>query len=251
MWKKIFVLILIAITLSYTGFLTGCEKKERSLILYSGQGLKSAIDEIKQDFEQKHGMKISIIYAGSDTLLSTIQKTKKGDVFIPGSLHYIKKAGDLVAYSHYVARHVPAFVVRSDNLTGVESFEDLSRPGVRIAVGNKDMCAIGRVADTILNDPDIQIELAKNVTLTCSTVNELLELVIRKEVDASLVWADMMKWPESGELKMVEIPSAVNQIKEIHAAVLTTTADRKSADMFADFMAVDGRAIFRKHGFGE
>jgi molybdate transport system substrate-binding protein len=247
MWKKTVLLVLIAITV----ILTGCEKKEKSLVIYSGQGLKIAVDEIMRDFEQRYGIKISVIYAGSDTLLSTIQKTKKGDVFIPGSLHYIEKAGDLVASSQYIARHVPAFIVRSDNSKGIASFEALSRSGVRIAVGNKDMCAIGRVADKIVSTPDMDIKFAKNITITASTVNELLDLVIRKEVDASLVWSDMLKWPVAAELEMVEIPPAINQIKEIHTGVLTITADRKSADMFAGFMAGEGRAIFRKYGFGE
>jgi len=251
MWKKTALILLIVITGAYVSFLSGCDKKERSLIVYSGKGIKSTMEDVKQAFEQKHEIKVNIIYAGSNTLLSTIQKTRKGDVFIPGSVFYIKKAGDLAAHSQYVALHIPTFAVRIDNPKGIRSFDDLLRPGIEIAVGNKDMCAIGRVADKIITGSSKDVEFAKNITITGSTVNELLDLVVQKEVDASLVWADMLKWPESSELKMIEMPSDINMIKEIHIAVLTTTTNRKNAELFTDFVATEGRTLFIKHGFGE
>ncbi|OEU78783.1 MAG: hypothetical protein BA865_02385 [Desulfobacterales bacterium S5133MH4] len=45
-----------------------------------------------------------MIYAGSITGLNTIKKTGKGDVFIPGSLKVIKKAGGL-GHRPYLSRY--------------------------------------------------------------------------------------------------------------------------------------------------
>ena len=42
----------------------------------------------------------------------------------------------------------------------------------------------------------------------------------------------------------------MNEIKEVHVAVLTTTEDRETAQLFADFVASEGRAIFIKRGSG-
>jgi molybdate transport system substrate-binding protein len=251
MWKKTFLILLLVITGSSLVFLNGCEKKEKSLVVYAGKGLKMAVDDIQQAFEQKHDIKINVIYAGSYNLLATIQKTRKGDVFIPGSLNPVKMAGDLVANYKYVSSHIPTFAVRQDNPRAIQSYEDLSKPGVKIAVGNKDMCAVGTVADKIMGDSSKDVAFAQNVAITCSTVDELLDLVVQKEVDASLVWMDMLKWPEAGELKMIEIPRDINKIQEIHVAVLSTTADRKNADLFAEFVSTEGRRIFKEHGFGE
>ena len=250
MWKKAAFILLIVITGAYVSFLSGCDKGEKSLIVYSGKGLKNAVEDVKQAFEQKHKIKLYIIYAGSYNLLETIQKTKKGDIYIPGSLAPVKKAGDLVAHSQSIAAHVLAFAVRMDNPKNIQSYNDLSRAGINIAVGNKDMCAAGKVAEKIMKGSK-DIEFKKNITITGSTVNELLDLVVQKEVDASLVWIDMLIWPEAGVLKLVELPPAINKIQTIPVAVLTTTTDRKSADLFADFMATEGKLIFTKHGFGK
>lgn len=251
MWKKTFLIFLLVITGISLCFLNGCEKNENSLIVYAGKGLKMAVEDIKQSFEQKHDIRINVIYAGSYNLLATIQNTRKGDVFIPGSLDPVKMAGDLVAHHKYVAPHILTFVVRLDNPKGIQSYEDLSRPGIKIAVGNKDMCAAGTVSEKIMADSAKDVAFAQNVAITASTVDELLDLVVQKEVDASLVWTDMLKWPEAGELKRVDIPHDINKIQEITVAVLTTTADRKNADLFADFVAAEGRRIFAEHGFGE
>ena len=250
-WNKVMLLSLIAAIGIHACLLTGCEKSQKSLLVYSGKGLKNAMDEIKQSFEQKHGIGIEIIYAGSNTILSTIKKTRKGDVFIPGSVTYIEEGIDFVENHKFVSRHVPAFCVLADNPKDLKSFDELSKPGVKIAVGNKNMCACGKVTENIFTKSGKGVEFKKNIIITASTVNEMLDLVVQGEVDAALIWADMMKWKTAKDLKIIEIPPAFNQINEIHVSLLRTTTDRESAALFVDFVATEGISIFKKHGFGE
>ncbi len=251
MWKKVSLILLILTAGAYIGFFTGCNKKEKALTVYSGKGLKHAMEEIKKTFEQTHDMRITIIYAGSETLLETIKKTRRGDVFVPGSVHYIKAADELVTRDQYVALHIPVFTAMRHNQKGIRSYSDLSKPGIKIAVGNKNMAAIGRVADKIVNDSEREIEFEKNISITASTVNELLDLVLKGEADAALIWADMLQWQKSKGLIQIAIPLAINKVKEIHVAELARTSDQQSAALFADFVASEGKAIFIKHGFGE
>ncbi|MDH3568084.1 MAG: substrate-binding domain-containing protein, partial [Desulfobacteraceae bacterium] len=97
MWKKSFSLVFLILLFGFfMAFLFGCEKKDQELIVYSGQGLKNVMNELIADFENKHNLRVKVIYAGSETLLEAIVKSKRGDVFIPGSDKFIDKAGDLV-----------------------------------------------------------------------------------------------------------------------------------------------------------
>ena len=249
--KKTTLLLLVLLIGVHVCSLTGCGRERKPLVVYAGKGLKPVMEEIKQAFEQNHDTGIKIIYAGSNTLLTTIQKTRKGDVFVPGSRSLLEDAGDLVAHSQFVARHVPAVAVRRDNPKTIRSFDDLLAPGIQIAVGNEDMCAIAGIAVQIFIASGKQTEFSRNIAITGSTVNELLDLVIQGEVDAAIVWLDMMTWPEAKDLVRVEIPDAVNIVHEIHVATLATTVDRKSAALFADFVAHEGKSIFIRHGFGE
>ena len=243
----VFPIILIGF---FAAVLSGCNQKDQKLIVYSGQGLERVMEEIKRDFEKKYNLSVEIIYAGSETLLTTIIKTRIGDVYIPGSVKFIQKAGDLVLHHQYVSLHLPAIVVRKDNPKNFQFFEDLIEPGVKIAIGNKNMCAIGRISEEIFKASAHEEKFVENTSITGSTVNELLNLVLHKEVDASLVWRDMISWPEAKELKLVEIPSDMNLPKKIHIAVLSTATDKQRAALFAHFVATEGRPLFVNHGFG-
>ena len=54
----------------------GCNQEQSTLVVYAGKGLKKSIEEIRQSFENRYKIPVAVIYAGSNTLLTTIQKTK-------------------------------------------------------------------------------------------------------------------------------------------------------------------------------
>lgn len=251
--KKIDHFVYIIVLAVILAFASGCSQKAEPITVYAGKGLKQAIEEIKQLYEQKKGVSISITYAGSQTLLNTLQNTHKGDVFIPGSKSYINKAKKLsmVTNDQYVAKHIPAFVVRANLAKSMTTYSDLLAPEVKIAIGNKDMCAIGRVGEAILKDAEPEDNFSSNIVVKGSTVNELLNLVRDNEVDAALVWDDMRKWDSAKELGHIVIPAKMNKIKEIRVATLSTSTNPRQAKLFANFVATEGRSIFIKHGFGE
>lgn len=251
MRKRFITPLFLILLVVCTCIIFGCNQTKTKLIVYSGKGLEKIIKEIKGDFESKFGVEVEVIYAGSATLLSTIKKTNVGDVFIPGSFNFIEKAGELIQSHKYVALHVPAFTVRKDNSKNINSIEDLLAPNVKIAIGNKDMCAIGRLSEEIIEDFPQKDALFNNISITGSTVNELLDLVVKGEVDTALVWRDMMLWPEASDLKSIEIPPEINKPKKIHIAVLATTTDNKTATLFTEFVANEGKTFFLKNGFGE
>jgi len=250
--KTFRILLLATLALCLAIGTGGCSRSgiDHPLVVYSGKGLSNAMEEAKTAFQQRHKIPVTIIYAGSDTLLSTIQRTRRGDIFIPGSATYIQRAGDLIRSDKYVADHIPAFIVRADNPKNLQTFADLLADGVKLAVGNKDMCAIGRVAEKIIAASDQQAAFRKNIVITGSTVNELLQLVNDREVDAALAWTDMLKWPGAAGLRGVAIPEAINSPKEIRVTVLAFSTDAQRAALFADFLTTEGKAIFTRHGFG-
>ena len=245
-------LYLVLLILSTAIGLNACTDVNEPLVVYSGKGLKKAMDEVKQVFEQQHGIPVEITYAGSNSLLKTLLATHKGDVFLPGSVGYIKKLGDLAVNPQYVARHTPGFIVRKDTSISIEQYNDLLKPGVRIAIGNKDTCAIGKVGAAILMAAPAEQSFQPNIVVTGSTVNELYNMVNDAEVDAALAWKDMVKWQNNNNLKYIALPDNLNKEKEIWVAALSVSTAPEKANLFADFVAsTRGRSIFQKHGFGE
>lgn len=232
-------------------FVFGYDRKDKTLIVYAGKGIQKAMEEVKAVFEEKHDIKLDIFYAGSVTCLRTIKETGRGDVFVPGSIHILDNDTDLIDNHQYVALHVPIVGIHKDNPKEIQSFDDLAKPGVRISVGNTKMCSMGEVANKIIGRSALKEELTKNIVIRSPTVVELINLVIKKEADAAIIWKDTMRWPETEDLKWIVIPPDINEPQEIHVAVLTTSEHKKSARLFADFAASEGKAIFERHGFSQ
>jgi molybdate transport system substrate-binding protein len=252
MLKKTIVSLLLGIFLVGVILTGGCTRKEeKKIFVFSGKGLKIAIDEIKDAFEQKHHIKTQVIYAGSITCLNTIKKTGKGDVFIPGSLEVIKKAGGLVDNHQYVALHVPVIGIHKENSKNILSLDDVAKPGVRLAVGNEKTCSIGAVANMIIQKSELREQLIQNTVIKASTSNEVADLIVQKEVDCGIMWNDMLTLPKHKDIRGIQLPADNNVIIEIHVAVLTTSQDKASAQVFADFVASEGKTVFKKYGFGE
>ena len=242
LWLAIFLISIVVV---------GCAEKPEKLFVYSGKALKKPMEDIRVAFEQKYHIKTEIIYAGSVTCLNTIKQTEKGDVFIPGSVMVVKQAGALVDNHQYVALHVPAIGVHKDNSKNIHTLNDLATPGVRLAIGNVKMCSIGKVAENILEKTGLNDQIIQNVVIKTSTGVEIADLLVQKEIHAGIIWQDLLVRPEYQNLRRIEIPSALNAIQEIHIAVLTISQDKDIAQLFADFAASEGKAIFKKHGFGE
>ncbi|MBU0946077.1 MAG: molybdate ABC transporter substrate-binding protein [Proteobacteria bacterium] len=251
MSKRMIALALLLVLGVCMLFVVECDPKDKTLIVYVGKGMQKAMEEVQAAFEQKHDIILNIIYAGSATCLSTIRDTGRGDVFVPGSVHIFENAPDLIDNHQYVALHVPMVCIHKDNPKEIRSFDDLAKPGVRISVGNTKMCSMGGVADAILSRSAIKEGITKNIVIRSPTVVELLNLVVRKEVDAAIIWKDTMYWPELKNLKGIEIPPEIIETTEIRVAVLTSSEHKESAQLFADFVASEGKTIFKEHGFSE
>lgn len=111
------------------------------------------------------------------------------------------------------------------------------------------MAAIGLVANAILKETTPESNFQQNIVVTASSVNELIQLVIDGEVDAALIWRDMLTWKGADALSEVVVPSQYNKVKEIRVGVLSTSNAPKQATKFYDYMKSKGRLVFEKHGF--
>lgn len=248
---KTTLLILLFLAGLTVPFFISCTKHEKTLTVYAGKGLKAAMEDIVHTFEARHDVRVNVIYGGSQTILTVLQKTHKGDIFIPGGLQYIEQAGDLISSYQVVAEHKPLIVVRKDNTQEILSFQDLARPGIRLAIGNKKIAAIGRSTEHMFERTGNKDDYLKKIIILGSTANELLDLVIQGEVDAAITHAHLLHLPKSKELRGIDIPDSLMESLKIPLAVLRVSENQKTATLFSKFVATEGRQFFQEHGFGE
>ena len=225
--------------------------ESKTIMVYSGAGMLKPMDEIGTLFEQKYGVTVNYNYGGSNTLLSQIELTQQGDVYMPGATMYIEKAKEkgFVDYEQLVAYHIPVIAVPEGNPANITSLNDLAKPGVKVVLGDAKAAACGKIANKILEKNGIFDAVDANVIARTATVNELVVSTCMGTADASIIWkASLVRTEE--ETDIIEIPKEQNIIKVIPIGTLTFSENKDMAKQFVDFVASDkGREVFEKHGF--
>ncbi|PXF61929.1 MAG: molybdate ABC transporter substrate-binding protein [Candidatus Methanogaster sp.] len=221
------------------------------LLVYCGAGMRAPMDELGSQFEQEYGVNVICNYAGSGHLLNQIELAQNGDVYQPGAMYYFTIARDkgFVDYGKSVAYHVPVIVVPKGNPANVTCLNDLANPGVKVALGDPEACAIGKVGAKILEKNGIKDAVGDNVIARGATVNALIVYVSKGDVDAAITWDETVLFaPDATD--SIEIPEEENIIKIIPVGTLTFSENKESARKFVDFITSDcSKAIYDKYGF--
>lgn len=237
------------------GLLAGCGQKEPptpKLLLYSGAGIRPATEALADRFQQLHHVEIECDFAGSAVLLNRMELTRRGDLFMPGDIQYIHQAEDMGMVEDYKmgCYFLPVILVQQGNPSDIKSLQDLTKPGIRLALGNARSCAIGRRTLKLFEKNDIAMEQVEpNVVMECMTVTELGSEVKLGMVDAAIVWdAVAAHFPDDCEV--VRIPHRKNVISKVAAAALSSSRYPELTEQFLDFVSSkEGEKIFRQHHF--
>ena len=221
------------------------------LHVFAGAGLRQPIDHLVKDFEDQTGHRVFIDYAGSGQLLARIEASGKGDLYIPGALFYIEKlekAGKIRSYRPIV-QHTPVIGVNIEQAERVKSFEDLAKPGVKLAMGDPKAMAFGRTAMTICERSGRKEAILKNVVVYGATVKQLALYVSRGNVDAAII-GRTDAFQNRDRIAMAPIPAEYFQAEIIAAAVLQSASDPDLAERFRDYLSSENAVdVFQKYGF--
>ena len=237
--------------------LSGCGRNKGdtpSLLFFCGAANKPAMEEITSLFEKRAGVRVHMVIGGSGTLLSQMEMSRRGDVYLPGSPDYViigEKKGLLVKGSaRIVAYLVPAIITPAGNPVSVRSLDDLARPGVRVGMGNPETVCLGLYGVEILRKNGLLEPVMRNVVTFAGSCSKTANLAALGKVDAILGWRVFHFWNPS-RMDVVPIaPGRIPRISYIPIAVPVFARDRNLSERFMDFvLSPVGRAIYKKHGY--
>ncbi len=226
------------------------------LVVYSGAGLMHPMDELIELFEKAHPeVDVQVNYAGSGEHFGMIAVQKTGDVFVPGSDKFMEDALEREFVDPESIRelcyHVPVILTPANNPGNVQTLDDLSRPGMRLGIGDPQATAIGKIARKIFKRDGLTAEVDPNIVVRPITVNQLLIYTATAQVDAVLAWEDQALWAEGkGKVEIIDIPPSRNIIKTIPAGVVRFSAQPEWAARFVSWISSEeGRRVWKKWGF--
>jgi molybdate transport system substrate-binding protein len=225
-----------------------------TLVVHCAASLRPAAEEIARAYEQETGQTIELRFGGSQDLLSKIEITRQGDVFLPADEVYIDMARDkgLTGEVIPLARQRGVVLIRAGYPGTIASWDDLVAEGVKLAQANPDAAAIGKLTRDRLAPLGKWEPLAKRTVVFTGTVSEAanaVKLGTANTVDAAVVW-DTVAF-QYHDLKSVRLPELDAVTARVRVAVLTTSTRPDDALRFARFLADrdKGLPVLRKHGF--
>ncbi len=252
--KRLRFILLIIILLS----VSGCSKepggKDKEILVFCGSANKPAMEEIAPLFEKETGVKVNLIFGGSGTLLSQIELSKKGEIYLPGSPDYIiigeRKKLLLPENDRIVAYLIPAIITPAGNPAGVKNLNDLTRPGVKVGIGNPETVCLGLYGIELLEKNGLLVQVMRNVVTFGGSCSKTANLAAMGQVEAILGWRVFHFWnPERMEYVPIS-PDRIPRISYIPIAVPVYTRDPDLSEKFIDFvLGPRGRAIYEKFGY--
>lgn len=233
----------------------GCAQEEKnSITAFVGSASKPPVEEAAQAFKEKTGIQVYLNFGGSGTMLSQIELSQSGDLYIPGSPDYIAKAEQKgvidPASVKKIAYLIPVIAVPHGNPKNIRSLADLARPGIEVGIGNPEAVCVGLYAIEILDYNHLLADAGKNIVVHAESCERTATLISLKSVDAVIGWDVFHNWDPDNIDVIYLSPEQLPRIAYIPSAITKFTRDRVSAQKFLDFLvSKPGQDIFQKWGY--
>ena len=234
----------------------GCGDDKKRMLFHAGVGQRSSLNEVKEVFESRHpGLEINFSYKGSGYFIADIERSKEGDLYMPGEEFYLLQAvqrGYITDYNpdtDIAAYFMVVIVTPRGNPANIQKIEDFARPGVRVSLGNPKACAIGIWDEKIFKRAGIWEAVKKNQRHEAKCIAEAATAPQHKVVDAALIWSSTMVL-YLRDLEIIPIEPKYRGFVRLPVGVLSFAKYPELArELKAFILSEEGKAIFRSHAY--
>ena len=250
---------LIATLLATVLLSAGCQFRNPSdpmpieLTVSAAVSLKDAFNEISQLHEKRYGTKIHFNYGASGALQKQIESGAPADVFASAGAKQMDELavkGLIVPASRKdFARNVLVLAVPA-NGAAVNAFTDLAKPEIRkLAIGNPKTVPAGQYTKQTFTQLNL-LPAVQSKLIYAEDVRQVLEYVVRGEVDAGVVYSSDAK--SAGDRVKIVAQAAEDSHDPIlyPIAIVRSSQQQQAAQHFIDFViSAEGQSVLAKYGF--
>src|SRR5262245_2497412 len=176
------------------------------LVVYCAAGVKEPIEAAAKQYEKTYGVPVHLQYGGSNTLLTNMEISRLGDLYVPADDFYIQVARDkkLLAEAIPLATMTPVIAVPKGNPKQINSLDDLLTKNLRIHQANAEAAAIGNLTKDALTATGQWETLKKRTETFKFTVNDVANDIKVGAADAGIVWDATVR--QMTGLEAIEVP---------------------------------------------
>lgn len=222
------------------------------ILLYCAASNRAVMEDIRQAYESETGRKVKIQYGPSQTLLSQLEISQTGDLYLPADDSFldISQTKGLVRETLSVANMQAGLVVLKGNPDGITSLDQAIEKDVRLVQANPEAAAVAKLTKKVLSDSGEWDKLDKATTAYRTTVTDVPNDLLVGAADVGIVYdAVLHTYPK---LEFVKVDELAGVRSEIAIGVLNCSKVPTEALHFARYVSAADRGLkhYREHGFG-
>ncbi len=220
------------------------------LMMFCAASNRAVVEAIVTDYEAEFDREVQVNFGSSQGLLSQIEVSKAGDLYLPADESYLGIAQQKALIDEVlpIARQQAVIAVKKGNPKSIQSFDDLLRDDVLVVQASPDAAAIGKVAKRLLSEAGLWDKLAAATVAERGTVTEVANDIKVGAADAGIVYdAVLHTYPD---LEFVEIPELEQGSSQIAVGVIAGTEMPQAALHFARYVSAIDRGLKRYSEYG-
>lgn len=171
--------------------LAGCRKapETAALRVLCGSSMAAPMQELNRQFTETRGVAIECDLGGSETLLPKILAGTPADIFVCHDPFEEKlKAAGQWTNTVVVGYLEPVVAVRPGNPKQLRALADLTRPGLKLGLGDPRYSTCGELFVNALQERGLKDQVMSNVVLQARSHAEIANGLILGPLDAVVVW---------------------------------------------------------------
>jgi molybdate transport system substrate-binding protein len=230
-----------------------------TLTVFGAASLTDAFGELATTFEEENqGTEVRTSFGASSEVLAQIQQGAPADVFASADEAKMNTAVDdgLVAGEPQTfVRNRLTIVVPKDNPAGIESYEDLAEPGLRLVLAEDDVPVAEYAKESLQKanaeyGADFERRVLDNIVSREADVRAGANRVVLGEADATFGYTSDVTPDIRDRVGTVEIPSDLNVIATYPIAVLEEAESPVLAKRWVELVTSDeGQQVLEEWGF--
>jgi molybdate transport system substrate-binding protein len=225
---------------------------QRDLIVSAAASLTESFTDIGNAFEdQNPGVTVTCNFGPSDGLAAQINDGAPVDVFAAASptwMDSVEKHGLGVTGRADFARNKLAIIVPKDNPAGIESMNDVGKPGVKLVLAAEGVPA-GDYARQMFENAGMAEAARANVVSNEEDVKGVITKVLSGDADAGIAYVTDVTPDVSDQITLIRIPDDVNVIATYPIAVVSGSKEADLAQRFVEYVLGPGQKTLAGYGF--
>ncbi|SDG53792.1 substrate-binding domain-containing protein [Roseospirillum parvum] len=225
-----------------------------NLLVYCGITMVHPMKDIAALLEAETGIATTISQGGSEDLYNSLESSRLGDLYLPGSASYRERhlSQGLLGEAVLVGYNQAALMVPKDNPLGLDAdLAHLVRPDLAVVIANPDTGSIGRETKRILQEAGLYEAAIDNSLFLATDSRNLNRALIDGTADLTLNWRATAFFEENrAHIAPLDLDPKVAEPKKLMLNLLTFSQHPEAARAFMELATSErGQAIFRRWGF--